>query len=423
MVVTMRRYQLEKSAVEPQMKKCQSITRRVSRPDFSENSLWGANWFELRDEWGLDYSVYHFNHGAYGAVPKRVRAEQRALIHRIDRNPTGFFRRQLLSLLEDARLQAAEFCGAEPTNFAWVRNATEGVNVALNAVPLKHGDEVLITDHIYSAVRLVVEKKCAESGAIAIEAIVPLTADDTEIVSSIGRRITQRTRLLIVDEIASPTARLFPVEELARLCRQNDIVLLVDGAHAPGMYPLALETLGADLWVGNFHKWICAPHGAAALWAAPRWHEHLKPTSVSFRDRLPFPQNFGRLGTDDLTPVLCVPPAINFLNSIGAESIQNYNRDLARLGAEVIRQHLGTSRVAGRFAARHPVELPHGIVTDETSARELQTTVGVELKAEVSVSEPLAEGQEGALVISAFAYNHPLEYEDFAHALKQCLLC
>ncbi len=74
-----------------------------------------------------------------------------SIIERVDQNATAFFRRELEILLEDARLKAARFCGADPDGFAWVKNVSEGMTVALAAMPLKAGDEVLITNHIYPA--------------------------------------------------------------------------------------------------------------------------------------------------------------------------------------------------------------------------------------------------------------------------------
>lgn len=381
------------------------------------NPLWGDDWLSVRECWSHDYSVFLFSHGAYGGCPIQVRQKQVELLQHIDRNPTGFFRRDLLPLLEDARIKAALFCGANPDNLAWVRNATDGMTVAINALSLKSGDEIVITDHVYPAVRVAVERKCAATGATIVEAHVPLTDDDEELINAIDCKLTKRTRALIVDEIASPTARIFPVSEIAKMTRQKQITLIVDAAHAPGMRPLEVEQLGADMWVGNFHKWVCAPHVAGVLWASPDWHKKLQPLSASFRDHLPYPQNFGRLGTDDLTGALCVPYAIEFLNEIGVSKIQQYSCTLATLGAKTIADALKTEPVPGVFAARYPIALPYGIAQTESEAFAMQARIAMELKAELSVSGPIADEGHGYLLISAFVYNHPQEYELFAERL------
>ncbi len=381
------------------------------------NELWGSNWHKIREFWQLSPSVFHFNHGAYGAVPVPVRKQQALLFQEIDSNPSGFYRRKLDTLLEDARLEAAEFCGASPESFAWVRNASEGMSVAIAAVPLEKGDEVVITNFIYPAVRLAVEQKCRATGATLVEVQLPITEDDTALIAEIAAAINRHTRLLIIDEIASATARVFPVREIASVARENDVILIVDGAHAPGMYELSVKTLGADLWVGNFHKWVSAPHGAAAIWAAPRLRKLLRPSSVGYRDALEYPGRFGRLGTDDLTSILCTPFAIRFLKEIGLDKIYSYNKQLAACGAGVITQALNTQKVQGHFAARHPIALPEGTAQDADSALALQTQIATILQAEVSVSPPIGGQKHGTVVISAYAYNHPREYEQFGELL------
>lgn len=386
-----------------------------------ENQLWGFGWQSVKEQWSLDDSTLHLNHGAYGAVPKSVRAHQQELTAHIDANPSGFFRREIEDRLEEARLVLADFCGASADGFALVRNATEGMTIALATIPLASGDEMVITSHVYPAVRLAVENKCVQTGAKLVEVDVPFTASDEAIIGAIASAMTRRTRLIVVDEIASATARVFPVREIVELARGMDVPIVVDGAHAPGMYKLSVESLGADIWVGNFHKWVCAPHGSAALWASPSWRSNMRPSTVSFRDRMKFPQLFSRLGTDDLTALLTVPKSIQFLSELGQDKLFSYNRELARIGAESIGRILGTPRVEGRFAARHPAALPAGVAADADKALELQTRAAVELRAEVSIAPPHGSEKLATVVISAYAYNHPNDYEEFAERLKSIL--
>jgi isopenicillin-N epimerase len=385
------------------------------------NVLWGDDWLSLRRQWSLDYSVFLFSHGAYGASPISVREKQLELQERIQRNPTGFFRRELMPLLEEARIRAAQFCGADPANAAWVRNATDGMTVAINALPLESEDEIIITNHIYPAVRFAVERRCAATGAKIVEAQVPITDDDNVLMIAIEAKLSKRTRALVVDEIAASTGRIFPVARIAKLTQAQGIPLVVDGAHAPGMTALALEQLGVDMWVGNMHKWVCAPHVAALLYVAPRWHERVQPLSASFREGYPFPKNFGRLGTDDLTGALCVPAAIDFVEGIGLSKIQQYSYELAALGASKISSALKSAPVSGKFAGRHPIALPPGIALDGTEASALQTLIATELHAELSVCEPMAGEDFACILISAFVYNHPDEYERFGELFADWL--
>jgi isopenicillin-N epimerase len=379
------------------------------------NSFWPENWDRVRENWSVDTStVFQFNHGSYGAVPNVVREYQRELLARIDKNPSGFFRRELESLLEEARLVAAQYCGADPDSFAWCRNVSEGMTVAINAVPLKPADEILITNQIYPAVRCAVQNRALQTGAEIVEVRIPHTDDDSMISDIIESGITVKTKLLIVDEIPSSTARQFPVRKLASIAKQRGITYIVDGAHAPGMHKLDVRSLDADFWVGNFHKWVCAPHSAAAIVVAPAWRDKIRPSYASYRDRMPFPDVFSRLGTDDQTGILSVPVAIKFLAELGADKVTAYNKALAAYGAEQITKAIGTEKIPGTFCARHPVALPEGVASTPVAAQDLTFQIARDLKAEVSVSPPLLSEAQGALVISAFAYNHPAEFDRFA---------
>ena len=184
---------------------------------------------------------------------------------------------------------------------------------------------------------------------------------------------------------------------------------------------MAVDILGADIWVGNFHKWVCAPQGTSGIWASPQWRERLRPSSVGYRNALPYPQRFSRLGTDDQTAMLCVPAAINFLRDIGMDRIHSYITRLASYGSEVIREALGTQEIAGRFAARRPIALPHGLAVDDASALQLQIRIANELHTELSVTAPIGTEEYGTMIVSAFVYNHPSEYEQFARLLPQFL--
>jgi isopenicillin-N epimerase len=86
----------------------------------------------------------------------------------------------------------------------------------------------------------------------------------------------------------------------------------VDGAHGPGQIPLDLAALGADVYAGNCHKWLCAPKGSGFLWVRPEHQEWVAPTVVSWgwRDDADFAERHGWAGTRDVSAYLTLPKAI-----------------------------------------------------------------------------------------------------------------
>ena len=97
---------------------------------------------------------------------------------------------------------------------------------------------------------------CGKTGARYIRHPVPLpVTTHADMVESLWSAVTPQTRVIFMSHITSPTALIFPAEQICRRARKAGILTVVDGAHAPGQLPLRLDEIGADFYVGNCHKW------------------------------------------------------------------------------------------------------------------------------------------------------------------------
>jgi isopenicillin-N epimerase len=365
--------------------------------------------------WTLDPEVAYLNHGGFGAAPAEVLAEQQRLRAALERNPVGFLVHRLPELLAGVRSQVAEFLGADPDGLVFVDNATTGTQTVIAQTVLRAGDEVLTTDHCYPAVLAQLRRCTGAAGARLAIAPVPLPAAGPDAVAAaVLSRLTSRTKLLVIDHVASCSGLVFPVEEIVAESHRLGVPVLVDGAHAPGQLPVDLQRLGADFYTGNMHKWVCAPKAAAALYVAADWRDELRPLVGSQRLEDGFWTAFDWTGTRDPTALLAVPAALGFFGRAGWQAVREHNNDLARRGAELVADRIGTSAPSpdGLAASMRLVALPEPLA--ETEARALERRLLDQYRVVVPVTD---HGGWRWLRLSAQLYNTIADYERLADAL------
>lgn len=318
----------------------------------------------LRPLWHLEADGTFLNHGSFGACPKSVLAAQSAWRETMERQPDQFFRRTVSPLNPDNALRQgakrlAAFMGTSGDKVAFVANPTEAVNTVLKAFPLKADDEILVLDCVYNAVRLSVEEKCRATGARMVMAQLPIPMTSNDVVGRIADAATPRTRLAIIDHIASAPALVFPVAEITRALQAKGVKVMVDGAHALGQLDLNLDEIGADWYTATAHKWFYAPKGSAFLHARNPAEIPLRPLSVSHYYNDPFPLCFDYVGTRDVTAFLTLSPAQDFIEQHGAADIRNWLTKLSRAGIEPL-SRIGATPIApdSMFAAMRAFHLP-----------------------------------------------------------------
>ena len=369
--------------------------------------------------WALDPRLAYLNHGGFGAAPACVLAEQQALRDAMERNPVAFLVRTLPELLADVRARVAAFLAADADGLVFVDNATTGAQTVIAQTRLAPRDEVLTTDHCYPAVLAQLRRAAEASGASVQVAPVPLPAGGrAPIAEAVLSRLSGRTRLVVVDHVASCSGLVFPVEEIAAECRRQGVPVLVDGAHAAGMLPVDLARLGADFWVGNMHKWLCAPKASGVLQVAPQWRETLRPLVASHGIAEGYQPSFDWTGTKDPTALLAVPAALAFFEAAGWDAVRQRNNDLASDGAELVARRIGTCtpEADGLAAAMRVVRLPAPLT--EADARALEVRLFEDYQIVVPVT--WLDGWQW-LRLSAQLYNTLSDYERLADALVEAL--
>ena len=352
----------------------------------------------IRHAWRLDPDFCTVNHGSFGAAPDCVLREQDAWRRKMEAQPTRFMS-TLPAALREVADRLGAFLGARGEDIAFVDNATSGCNAVLRSLRLRPGDEVLVLDHGYGAVRDAVRFVTEQAGARMIEAAIPFPEGTSD---SIAAALTPRTRLAVIDHITSASALVLPVDRIAAACHDVGVPILVDGAHGPGHIDLHLNTLGVDWYTGNCHKWLCAPKGSAFLWTSPAKQPETHPTVISHGFGQGYIQEFDWTGTRDPSAILSIPAAIDFHELLGGPSLRRRNVDLAGEAASLVAHRLNTETFPG--CAMRLVRLP---VSPDTAPLPLRAR----LLAAGTDAPVHAIGGALWLRLSAFAYN---DLEDYA---------
>ena len=395
----------------------------------------GTSSAALGQHWDLDPAVVFLNHGSFGASPREVLAHQARLRRRLEAEPVRFLVRELPGLRDAARGELAGFLSVDPADLVFVQNATTGINAALTSFPLAADDRILITDHGYNACGNAVREVAARRGAHVDVARLPfpLTSAD-QVVAAVSAALRPRTRLAVIDHVTSPTGLVLPVERLVAELAIQGVEVVVDGAHAPGMLPLALGELGAAYYAGNAHKWICAPKGAGFLHVRRGLHGVTRPPVISHGANAPLDGRsrlhleFDWTGTADPTPYLCIPTALTTVGGLipgGWPAVRERNRALALAGRHLLARILGVEapcpdEMIGSLAA---VPLPDGAHTELEPPLyhdPLQEALWERHRIEVPIIPwPRAPGR--LVRISAQLYNDLDQVERLATALLDCL--
>jgi isopenicillin-N epimerase len=327
-----------------------------------------------RPDFVLAERVDHLNHGSYGATPRSVLdAAQRWRIE-MEADPSTFFRRDLPGLLRRATERVAAFLGGRAEDWAFVENATSGLNAIIASLSLAPGDELICLSQVYGAIGNALHHHAGRYGArlVSVEVPVPFT-DPGPLLEAISAAIGPRTRLAVVDHITSAGAIVLPVGEMAAPCRERGVPVAIDGAHAPGQIALDVPALGVDWYVGNLHKWAFAAKGAAVIWCAPERQNVLHPTAISHALGQGFTAEFDYTGTRDNSAWLAVPAALDYVEALGPEAIRPHNAALARDAGEMLIQAWDSEAAAApQFAGSMvSVRLPGRAEGDRDAARRL----------------------------------------------------
>ena len=347
-------------------------------------------WKLVRDQFILDPEWTFLNFGGLGSCPLPVldalvaftRAEERAPSAGHDEKPWQDVKEKLARSLGPT-------CRKE--DLGLIGGATEGVNVIVNGLALKKGDEVITSTHEHVAVHSALLNRMQRDG-IAIRLFDPDIANAQGNVDRIARLITPRTRLVIMSHVTCTTGQLFPAKEIAALARAKGIWFALDGAQAPVNAPFDIVATGVDFYTCSTHKWMMGPKRTGFIYVRQGLVDALRPQTVGGGSSVRYDAAKGEFvlkptaerfesGTQNDALFYALGTALDFVETIGVGRIARRCRPMAERFYRGLGEIPGVERLSPeeeayrtlmigfRMKARTSAEIMSHLAKDKIRAR------------------------------------------------------
>ncbi|MDG2292510.1 MAG: aminotransferase class V-fold PLP-dependent enzyme [Phycisphaerales bacterium] len=372
--------------------------------------------------WMLSPELTFLNHGSFGARSRHVHAYQEQVRTEVESSPVSELVDTMIEALPEIKSSIAGFVGADPNGIGLVQNASEAMNAVVRSIDFDSADEIVATSHGYGAVLQLLRYVAQRYGLKLheVDVSVPVVSP-RDTVQNVLDAMNKHTRLVVIDHITSSTGLRMDVETIVGACRNQGIDVLVDGAHAPGMVELDITALDPTWYVGNLHKWVCAPIGAGFLWSAASRRDEVHPAVISHGYLEGYAAEFDWQGTRDMTAWRCVPHAIEWMDSTwGWDRIRAHNHALACWAHQVLSNAWGVDHLSpldgSLLGSMATLRLPEGVRPKFNDFESLQRHIRSRFGIEVPIFE--WNGQ-WLLRVSAQVYNRPEQYMALADAILE----
>ncbi|MCP5049962.1 MAG: aminotransferase class V-fold PLP-dependent enzyme [bacterium] len=299
-----------------------------------DNSYWKL----LRKQFLLPPDYAYLNTGGLGSSPFIVTERVKEMMDYENTYPTpGHSSRHW----DRIKTKFATFLGpgTKKEEIAFTSTGTEGINLIINGLPLKKGDEVITSSHEHVALSIPLIHRMKRDG-IVFRTFNPDMQKGINNVNQIEHLITKKTRLIFVSHVTCTTGQVMPVKEIGQLAKSRGIWFALDGAQAIGQIPVNLQEIGADFYAASGHKWLLGPKRTGILYVREELLDLVEPTTIgaysngdfNFEQRTlklhPTAQRY-EYGTHNDALIYGLESAVDFISTIGIKTIQQHNKQLS----------------------------------------------------------------------------------------------
>ena len=337
------------------------------------------------------------------------------------------------ALYEDARRNVQEFINAKfPEEIIFTSGTTAAINLVARSYGdafLKQGDEILLTQMEHHSNIVPWQQLAARSGAVV--RFAPITDDGLIDTGQFQAMLNGRTKIVAVTAVSNVLGTINPIEQLTKMAHAVGAKILVDAAQSVPHEPQDVRLVDADFFCFSGHKML-GPSGVGVLFAKRELLEIMPPflgggsmiRTVSEEGYTPgdLPAKF-EAGTPPIVPAIALTAAIEYLNTVGMESIREHELQLTRRAHDVL------ADIAGLRILGPAPEDKGGIVSfvvDKVNVQDIATFMdlqGVAIRPGHHCAMPLHKryGVPASNRASFYLYNTLEEVELLGQSLSQVL--
>ena len=247
----------------------------------------------------------------------------------------GGDKRAWMAEIEAARRKAATLLRCEASEIAFIKNTSEGINIAANAITWQPGDNVVVPAHEHP--NNVFPWLNLRHQGIEVR-LVPETKEwvDADLLKPF---IDARTRVVAVADVSFHPGQRNDLESVSAICRERGVHLVVDGVQAIGLLDVNLRKLGVGMWAASGHKGLLSPHGLGLFFCRHDLISEMSPAYTARASMLPMADDHlvhqddialrddaGRfeIGNFNYSGVLAMSAALELILSVGIENIERH---------------------------------------------------------------------------------------------------
>ena len=349
-----------------------------------------------------------------------------------------YLSQQATDLHEAARETVRQFINAAKTEeIIFTRGTTEAINLVATTFcesQMKPGDEVLVTEmeHHSNIVpwQLQTQRLGIQVRPIPIDPTSPVSCD------TVAAQLSPRTKLIAIAHVSNVLGTVNPVKDIIALAHQHNIPVLVDGAQAAPHMSIDVQDLDCDFYAFSGHK-MYGPTGIGVLYGKEQWLDRLPPYQGGGEmiDKVTWQRTtFGQLpfkfeaGTPDYVATHGLATAINYLRSIGLDTIEAHERDLTQYCIQQLLTIDGITLYGPQAALNDSTDEKRAAVVSFNVANihhldigTLLDRLGIAVRTGHHCAQPLMDrlGIPGTVRASFALYNTREEIDAFIAALRR----